>query len=123
MKITITKESKDYFTYNEVMTAKEIVKEYKDYNVGQDIGTLGCILNKWSAECLSWNAEIAKNNRVYNAHSAESGYLDIWINAIYDGGDVIYKVGAYITDIWESTGDNREELKSHMYIREFRESM
>lgn len=129
MKIQINKESKKVLTLSEMPIVKRIIKDFKD-NEDDLSGDLEILMNIFSAdEVIKSTAYVSKNCRAYNVFSDDSGNIDIWIQAtIYNiyssenGGGVFYMVGAYLSDLWQSTGENREELKSRMYIRKFLET-
>ena len=64
--------------------------------------------------------EYAKNGRI--AYDDDRGLMDMWVTVkglVEFSG--FYIVGFYLSDIWALGGDNRDEIKSHMYIREFKE--
>lgn len=67
--------------------------------------------------------EYAKNGRLpWDHHGDGTGIMDLWIEArglVEFSG--FYIVGFYLSDIWSLGADNRDEIKSHMYIREFKE--
>jgi hypothetical protein len=46
--------------------------------------------------------------------------LDVYIEAVIECNNCITKVGYYLSDLWESTGDNRNELRELAYIRNYR---
>lgn len=128
MKIQINEESKKVLTLAEMPIVKRIIKDFKED--GNDLSwELEILISIFRAdEVIKSTAYVSKNCRAYNVFNDESGNIDIWIEAtlynIYssenDGG-VFYMVGAYLSDLWQSTGDNWEELKSRMYIRKFLE--
>lgn len=129
MKIQINKESKQVLIVSEMPIVKQIIKDYKDNN--DDLSwDLEILKNIFSAdEIINSTAIISKNCRVYNYFNDESGNIDIWINAtLYcsysseNKGGVFYIVGAYLSDIQQSTGDNWKELQTRMYIRKFIET-
>ena len=68
--------------------------------------------------------EYAKNGRIdYDYHGDGTGIMDLWITVKglveFTG---FYIVGFYLSDIWSRRAwSNDSEVKSHMYIREFKE--
>ena len=81
-------------------------------------------------EIIKSTASISKNCRVCNVFNDESGNIDIWITVtLYNtyssenGCGVFYMVGAYLSDLWQATADNWEELKSRMHVRKFLETI
>lgn len=124
MKIQCTSESKQILKLSEISTVKQIIKDFKDN--GDDLShyleTLSNIFH--ATETIKSTAKIAKNSRIQNVYTDDSKDIDIWIDAtLFSSHDnTFYIVGAYLSDIWESTGDNDDALKSHMYIRKFVEN-
>ena len=48
--------------------------------------------------------------------------VDIWIEATaYVNDNEFIIIGAYLSDIWQITGNNNLEISSNMYIRKFKE--
>ena len=46
--------------------------------------------------------------------------LDIWLTVYaFDPFDGFYNIGVYLSDIWQLSGENADEIKSHMYIEEY----
>ena len=124
MKISITEESKKYLTVEEYEIAKRIVKEFKatESEELQDYARQAvCIVDGSVHEVFKVSASIARNNRAYNALAADTGMLDVWfdITASTQNGFVI--IGAYLSDLWQATGENNEEIASRMYVRKFAE--
>lgn len=125
MKISITEESKKYLTVEEHEIAKRIVKEFKaaESETVEDYARQAvCIVAGNVGEVLKAKASMARNSRAYNFFATDAGMLDIWfdITASTENGFVI--IGAYLSDLWQATGENNEELASHMYIRKFTET-
>lgn len=129
MKIQINEESKKVLTLSEMPIVKEIIKDFKDGgdNLSWELETLKNIIG--ADEVIISSAYVTKNCRAYNVFGDESGNIDIWINTtLYNRyssentGGAFYMVGVYLSDLYQATGDNREELKSRMYIRRFLET-
>lgn len=124
MKIKFTAEQKRFITVAELPEVKKIIADMKEDTGLKDYAGIAARIASRSngAEILKADAEIARNERVLNYYSDESGRLDIWLTVYaFDSYKGFYKIGAYLSDIWESTGDNNEELRQYMYIREFTE--
>lgn len=122
MKVTITEESKKYLTVEEYEIAKRIVKEFKaaEFETVEDYARQAAYIAAGSVnEVLKAKASIARNNRVYNALATDTGMLDVWIDVTASTSDGFVIVGACLSDLWQATGENNEELASHMYIRKF----
>ena len=123
MKVLFTRKEKEYFTVAEMPVVKRIIEEMKENDLNSDITTLSHIITSTGdVTVFESSATIAKNRRVWNALSNDSRDVDIWIETtFFDKYYGFYMIGAYLTDIWKSDGNNSEELKSYMYIRRFKE--
>ena len=123
MKIKFGSEQKKYITVAELPIVKQIISDMKEDDglmeyaeIAARIASGGYVVKVY--EC---SAEIAKNGRIYNAYGDDTENLDIWINAAALTSEGFVMFGIYLTDVWNITGDNAEEIKSHMYIRKFQE--
>ena len=123
MKIKFEAEQKKYITVSELPAVKRLIAEMKSENFRFEAEIAARIATGENVnEILKIEAEIAHNNRVYNRYDDESGTLDIWFTIYaFNSYSGFYTIGAYLSDLWESTGDNADELRGHMYIREFTE--
>ena len=123
MKIKITKEAKQWMTLAEAPEARKIIEDYKEYKP-EDA--------KWFAEAaarvasdsngtweiLKMDFEIAGNSR---ANGYYSGRLDIWMECYaFNSYEGFYAIGAYVSDLEQLDANNREEIKSHMWIRTYK---
>lgn len=127
MNIKLTAEAKKYITVAEMPTVRQMIKDFKDDESDiKDYGRTAAIIasgNNGNYEILKASAEIAKNQRVYNQYSDESGTLDIWMEFYaYDNYFGFYEIGVYLSDLWQADGDTEtyERIKSHMFIQEFK---
>lgn len=122
MKVSITEDSKRLITLNDMPAVKAMIEALKEESAKDSLFILA---NVFYAETpKEYTAEIAKNDRIYNRFSDNSKNYDVWVKTTLpetfeNGKFVIYKVGCYLSDIWEINADNKEEIKSHMYIRKF----
>lgn len=63
------------------------------------------------------SAHTARNRFAWNAYG-ETGNMDIWIEGLAETDDGFLKVGAYLTDIWQTGSvDYRDRLYSVRYVR------
>lgn len=128
MKVTILKEDKRYITLEDAPVVHQIIADMKeDESTAADYAKYAIDaaydLRAYGIEVLKASAKIAKNARAWNAYNDHSETLDIWINATaYVNGNEFIIIGAYLSDIWQITCDNRKEIASHMYIRKFTET-
>lgn len=127
MKVRLDKEEKKYITLDEAPLVREIITDMKeDESTPADYAGYAIAAaydnRTYSIEVLKASAKIAKNARAWNVLNAHSKTLDVWIEATaYVNGDEFIMIGAYLSDIWQISVDNQQELASHMYIRRFKE--
>ena len=127
MKVKLTQESKKYITVAEMPTVREIISDMKeDSSAIEEYAKMAIRAvydgKAYNIETLKASASIAKNCRAWNAYSDHSENLDIWIEATsYVNCDEFIIIGAYLSDIWQVSGDNQKEIASNMYIRRFKE--
>lgn len=126
MKITITAEMKKILTVAEMPTVRQMIEQAKqDDDTAKEYAEMAARIasDGYVIKVLECSAEIAKNCRVQDAYTADSGDLDVWVNFIAYTTKGFVMGGAYLTDIWNITGgENDEEIKSYMYIRMFKEA-
>lgn len=123
MKVIFDAKQKQYITVAQLPAVRKIISDMRDYpDLNSDALTaLRIASGENGGEMLKASAEIAKNCRVWNAYNDESEDIDIWLKIYGLNYSGFYEIGVYLTDIWASTGDNADELRSHMYIRKFTE--
>ena len=130
MKVKITKEAKQWLTLAEAPAAQSIIRDMKEDAWGAKeyaVMAVNCIGNaigkhyNWCSKVLEADAEIAGNRRIWNAYDENSGRLDVWVNFTARTTDGFIEGGAYLTDIWNITGENQPELAGHMYYRRYEE--
>ena len=133
MKVRITKEAKSWLTLAEAPAANAIIRSMKeDESDAKEYATMAvncigsaCGHTNWCTRVLEADAEIDGNYRIWDAYSSEfgkeSGRLDVWISFTARTTEGYIEGGAYLTDIWNITGDNQDELASHMYYRRYEE--
>ncbi len=119
MKVKITEDSKKILTLDLMPKVREIIRDMRE----DDYMTEYCqravrLVSPWSdAEILKADASIMKNSRVWDYYSNGSKDLDIWIECYgFVPLEGFYRIGFYLSDIWELGNDNKEEIKSHFYI-------
>lgn len=127
MKVNITAESKRIITLEEAAAARQIVRDMKqDESSPKEYLKYAAGLYGYVEEIITATAEIAKNARTWNAYSDSSGQIDIWIDGlariIPDGEScrAYIEIGAYLSDIWSLSSDNREEIKARTYAVMFK---
>lgn len=127
MKVKLTQKAKKHIAVAEMPVVREIITDLKeDESTVEDYAEMAIDAaydgNAYNIEVLKSSASIAKNCRAWNAYNNRSETLDVWIEAmVYVNGDEFIIIGAYLSDIWMITSDNRKEIAGHMYIRRFKE--
>lgn len=127
MRVQFTSEMKKVVTVAEMPAVRKVI-EYmkedewtaKDYAESAAQIASGCN----TVKVLEASAEIAGNCRINDWYDNGSSKFDVWVEytaVINSGFGGIIMGGAYVTDICSLTGDNAEEIRSHMYIRKFTE--
>lgn len=127
MKIKFGAEQKKYIYVSEIPAVKELISELQDKdNYGDFSFEIGAAVtcatgtNSDSFQILKKEAEIAKNHRIYNHYSDNSGTLDIWFTIYaYDHYYGFFEIGCYLSDIWAISSENVDEIRSHMLIYKF----
>lgn len=125
MKVKFTAKQKQYITVAELPIVKRIIADMKDDDNLQEYAQMAARVASRSNETfeiLKADATIAKNCRIYDNYGENSGTLDIWLEAYaFNSYKGFYNIGIYLTDVWNICGENREEIRSHMYIEEYTE--
>ena len=125
MKVNLTAEMKKFITVAEMPAVKKVMqyeKENDEWTVqewAKMAAEIAC--PRSSVKVLEASAEIAKNCRVWNTYADGSADFDVWIRFTAFAGDSFVMGGAYLSDLWATSSDNREETVRHMYIRRFKE--
>ena len=123
MKIKFGTEQKKIITVAELPEVKKIISEYSNQIGKFEAEIAARIASGANLEIIKFEAEISKNHRIWNQYTDESGMLDIWMEVwAFDPYYGFYQIGAYLSDIWQSTGDNADELRNRMYIRKYTEN-
>ena len=130
MKVTITKESLNYLTVNEHEHAKQIVRDMKDDEFGASSYAeyaANAILGSGRygdhdvlRSILKASASITRDNATdYNRFGEDSGFLNVWVEAVAETYDGFVKFGCLLTDIWNLDGslESKTTLCDHAYIQ------
>lgn len=125
MKVTFTAEAKRFITLSEMPTVRQMIESLKeDESTVNEYAEMAAraAMDGYVVKVFEASAKIAKNSRAKDNYTADSGDLDVWVDftALTSEGFVIG--GAYLTDIWDITGDNDEEIRGHMFLRKFVET-
>ena len=127
MKVNLTAEMKKFITVAEMPAVKKVMqyeKENDEWTV-QEWAKMAArlVFDDNAAMIIEAKARIAKNQRVWDAFDEETRDIDVWIEftAFSEYRSSFIIAGVYLTDLWQLTTDNADEIKSHMYIRRFEE--
>lgn len=126
MKVNLTAEMKKFITVAEMPAVKKVMQyEKEDDYSAQDWAKVAAriVFDDNAAMIIEAKARIAKNQRVWDAFDEETRHIDIWVEftAFSEYRSSFIIAGVYLTDLWQLTTDNADEIKSHMYIRQFKE--
>lgn len=126
MKVNLTAEMKKFITVAEMPAVKKVMqyeKENDEWTV-QEWAKMAArlVFDDNGAKVIEATARIAKNQRVWDAFDEETRDIDVWIEftAFSEYRSSFIIAGVYLTDLWQLTKDNADEIKSHM-IRRFEE--
>ena len=124
MKVRLEDRYKDFYTVRDLERARAIIKEEKEdtetakgwaeYAVREALGNTSDYL----IEVLKADARTAKNRRAFDAYFEKSEDMDVWIRATAETRYGFIKVGAYLSDIWQT---GAVKYKEHMHIEYFTE--
>lgn len=126
MKVNLTAEMKKFITVAEMPAVKKVMEyaEEDDYSA-KDWAKVATriVFDDNGAKIIEAKARIAKNQRVWDTFDEETRDIDVWIEftAFSEYRSSFIIAGVYLTDLWQLTTDNADEIKSHMYIRQFKE--
>ena len=123
MKVVIMPYMRSALTLADMPAVRKIQKDMKSDSFLLDYCTSAARI---AARCnanfqiFSANAEIAKNERVDALYFEDSGNLDVWISCLAFSPPLgFWDIGFYLSDIWQTTGDNSEEIREYMLIDEY----
>ena len=125
MKVKLEKNYKDHYTLSDLERARFIINYEKEdeYTVKDwaEYALREALKGKfdWLREVLKAEARTAKNCRAWNLYSDDSADMDVWIDATAETSYGFIKVGAYLSDIWQT---GATEYQDKMYIRYFKEA-
>lgn len=74
----------------------------------------------YNYEILKATAEITRNRNVWDQYGEGTGMLDVLLKiyafARYAG---FYEIYVFLSDIWQITADNTDEIRSRMWIEHY----
>jgi len=124
MRVKLEKNYKDHYTIGDLERAKAIIafekedemtiKGWTEYAVGEALkGT-----DDYFVETLKAEARTAKNYRAWNLYNEESQDMDVWLEATAETRKGFIKIGAYLSDIWQT---GAIDYADKMFIQYFKE--
>ncbi|MCM1329348.1 MAG: hypothetical protein NC253_07885 [Ruminococcus sp.] len=123
MKVTITKEAKQYLTLAEMSKVREIIAACKaDESTVKEYASIAANFiceRPYCNKILEATAEIVRHNG-YEYSDTNSG-IDVWVNfTAYSDLNYFVVGGIYLSDIWQiGNEDEHEAIKSRMYISRY----
>ena len=127
MKVKFAEKMKKVVTVAELPAAHKVIEAEKENDewTAQEWAKMAArlVFDDNGAKVIEATARIAKNQRVWDAFDEETRDIDVWIEftAFSEYRSSFIIAGVYLTDLWQLTKDNADEIKSHMYIRRFEE--
>lgn len=121
MKVALNKDYRNY-SLNQIDQMKAVIaaeKEDEETAKGWAIYAINeAIKNEVNSivEIYKATAETAMNCRIWNAYGEGTGYADVWIEAVAETTAGFVKVGAYLSDIWQTGAEPYNEF---MYIEKY----
>lgn len=128
MKVSVEKEYRRLYTMEDLDNARALIAALKeDTSKPADYliiaaGIAARMRGDYAERILEASAETAKNCRLeWNAQGDNTGIMDAWISGTAETSRGFLKIGAYLSDIWNISGDDYAAETAHMYIRYYTE--
>ena len=112
MKIQFTNEMKHIVTVAEMPSVRSVIESERDGEwTAKEWAKMAAefVCPHSRVKVLEASAEIAKNFRVRDAYGDDSADFDVWVKFTAFADDSFVMGGAYLTDLWPASADNREE--------------
>lgn len=119
MKVMMTDDAKKIITLAEAPYARQIIEDLKEDTGLQDYARMAASVagGNYSYEILKATAEITRNRNVWDQYGEGTGMLDVLLKIYafsrYRG---FYEIHVYLSDIWQITADNTDEIRDRMWI-------
>lgn len=119
MKVMITDDAKKIITLAEAPYARQIIEDLKEDTGLQDYARMAANVagGNYGYEILKATAEITRNRNVWDQYGEGTGMLDVLLKIYafsrYRG---FYEIHVYLSDIWQITADNTDEIRDRMWI-------
>lgn len=119
MRVMMTDDAKKIITLAEAPYARQIIEELKEDTGLQDYARMAANVagGNYGYEILKATAEITRNRNVWDQYGEGTGMLDVLLKIYafsrYRG---FYEIHVYLSDIWQITADNTDEIRDRMWI-------
>lgn len=119
MKVMMTDDAKKIITLAEAPYARQIIEDLKEDTGLQDYARMAANVAGGNSgyEILKATAEITRNRNVWDQYGEGTGMLDVLLKIYafsrYRG---FYEIHVYLSDIWQITADNTDEIRDRMWI-------
>ena len=126
MKLTIDK----HVTIGDAVMARKIINDFKsgDNIESFDMSELKRAGAMYINEAWNSNVMVYDSTAIVAYHNGSNGLfteeennltkypLDIYVQMFVRGSDSCADIGFYVTDFWQLTGDNADEIRTKAYI-------
>ena len=122
MKVKLEENYRKLYTLEDLDAAKiviacesgdeETAKGWAEYAAREALS--GC--NDYMVRVIEASARTARNRRAWNAYGEGSKDMDVWIVALVETTKGYVKLGAYLTDIFDS---GQKKYQDEMYIQRY----
>lgn len=123
MKVKLEERYREFYTIEDLDAAKRVIAVERQDDEETPEGWAGYAAREAMRNCSGYvkriieaSARTAKNMRVWNEYGEETKDLDVWIEALAETSEGFLKIGAYLSDIWQT---GAEEYKHRMYIERY----
>lgn len=123
MKVIMNRDCRRFFTLEDMDRAKMVINIEKD-DLETAKGWAELALNEalrnkgdYVREVLKATAETAKNCRAWNVYAEGTEDMDIWVEATAETANGFVKIGAYLSDIWQT---GAVPYIGHMFIKYYK---
>ena len=119
MRVMMTDDAKKIITLAEAPYARQIIEYLKEDTGLQDYARMAANVagGNYGYEILKATAEITRNRNVWDQYGEGTGMLDVLLKIYafsrYRG---FYEIHVYLSDIWQITADNTDEIRDRMWI-------
>jgi hypothetical protein len=122
MKVKFEENYRSIYTLEDMDAAKVVMKYEKD-DSETPAGWLEYAMNEYGVEGLpeiiKAEAHTARNRRAWNRYGDDensSKDMDVWISGVVETYNKFIKIGAYLSDIWET---GATPYKEHIFAVEY----